>query len=66
MGVKWPKIDKIYVTREQKDTLNRKPLGVMCSNCQDFLFLMMSISGASFQKSVDMGFEILNIWMIQY
>ena len=52
-----PKQTKYDMLRENKDTLNRKPLRVTCSNCQDFLFLMMSISGGSFQKIRGYGFQ---------
>ena len=36
-----------------EDILNRKPLGVTCSNLQEFSLLMMSIGGASLKQSFE-------------
>ena len=61
MDEKSPKMARnrqnIICYAKTKDTLNRKPLGVTCSNFQDFLVLMMSVSGASFQRIRGYGLQ---------
>ena len=56
--------DALHVRRE--NDLNRKPLGVLCSNLQDFLLSMMPIYDASFNKIGSNGYEKLELFDLDF